>query len=259
MSASARRFRALDLERQLRFHQLARELGGLAPPVGLSLNGNRRTFISLRGGGRQPLVLSLHPAILDHERACDELPRWASRSGRGCGDGMRAALDAIGDAERARERHQAPIALEPLGGPLDLALTFAEVHGRHFPHLPRPSVAWSPGGLRGRRRHLRFASYRARPPRVLVSRRLDQPWVAREFVRYVLYHELCHHAQACDPVRGERPHSARFRRWEVAYPDSDLLRRWERQQLDRFLAGAPAGSDARAAGTEGLATLRGSV
>ncbi len=255
MSASIRRFNALDQACQQRFHDLAHELGHLAPPIRLNLNGNRRTYISLRGGGPRPLVHSLHPGILAHERACAELPRGASRAGRSCSDGMRAALDALGGAERARERHHEPIALEALGGPLDLAAAFGEVHARFFAHLPQPSVAWSPGGLRGRRRHLRFASYRTRPPRVLVSRRLDQPWVAREFVRYVLYHELCHHAQACDPVRGERPHSARFRRWEAAYPDSERLRRWERQQLDRFLAGEPAGADIRPAGFESLATV----
>jgi hypothetical protein len=151
---------------------------------------------------------------------------------------MRAALDAAGRALRTRERAAEPaIQLEPLGGPLDLEAAFARVHARWFPQLPRPAVAWSRLVVKPGRRHLRFASYRRAPsPLVLVSPRLDQPWVARDFVDFVLYHELCHHAQACDPRRGETAHSSRFRSLERRFPDWAVLEAWERQNLDRFLA-----------------------
>jgi predicted SprT family Zn-dependent metalloprotease len=71
---------------------------------------------------------------------------------------------------------------------------------------------------------------------VLVNPRLDQPWIARCFFEHVLFHELCHHAQACAPVRGERPHSQRFRAMERSYPYHAEAQAWERSHLDRLLS-----------------------
>jgi hypothetical protein len=221
-----------------RFAELHARLAALPRPVALSLNDNRTILISLRGDQWRGLRLSVHAELLKHPAAVADLPAWVSSGGRRASPAIRQALDQAGRALRAREREASPpLQLEPLGGPLDLDARFARVHAMWFPHLARPAVGWSRTVRRPNRRHLRFASYRRTPtPLVLVSPRLDQPWVARAFVDFVLYHELCHHAQACDPKRGETAHSARFRAWEQRFPDCELLLRWERENLDRFLA-----------------------
>lgn len=218
---------------------LAARLAALPRPARLKLNRNRSVFISLRADPRGALVLSVRPEILDHAAAVHDLPQWVASRGRGSTPAMRAALDAVGADLRESERMASPAPhLAPLDGPLDLPVAFARVHAAWFPHLPRPELGWSRRVSKPRRRHVRFACYRRHPvPLVLVSRRLDQPWVARAFVDYVLYHELCHHAQACDPRRGETPHSARFRAWERRFPDWQLIERWERAHLDAFLTG----------------------
>jgi len=128
------------------------------------------------------------------------------------------------------------VLLTTLDGTLDLQTAFSLVHQRHFPGLTRPRVAWSREIRKARQRHLRFASYRRKPtPLVMVHPRLNQPWVAIEFINFVLYHELCHHAQACDPQPRETAHSPRFRSWERQYPDYKNLLLWEKQNLERFL------------------------
>jgi hypothetical protein len=224
-------------ERERRYAELSARLAALPRPIALSLNDNRTILISLRGDFRRGLRLSIHRELLDHPAALADLPRWAAAGGRAASPAIRAALDQAGRALRARERQsQPPLELEPLGGPLDLREAFERVHAAWFLGLPLPEVGWSRTVRKPNRRHLRFASYRRRPtPLVLVSPRLDQPWVARAFVDFVLYHELCHHAQACDPKRGETAHSARFRAWERRFPGCELLLRWERENLDRFL------------------------
>ncbi len=215
--------------------QLEEALARLPRPVALRWNQNRRILISLRGGGLRPFILSLHPALLAYPQAIHDLPGWVAQGRRRITPAIRAALDAAGrDLARQQRAREAPIELEPLGGPLDLEACFREVHQTFFPHLRIPALGWSRRVGRKHLRHVRFASYQAQKSRVLVSRRLDQPWVAKAFVRFVLYHELCHHAIALDPRRGDTAHGPRFRALERRFPDYERVVRWERQQLQRF-------------------------
>ncbi len=210
------------------------------PRIALRLNRNRRLLLSLRyhrdGGG----TLSLHQDLLDHQEVLAELPAWIRGRGRGRFPGIRAGLLAV--ARIQGDRHGGgpalPAGIEPIGRAFDLDACLATVHGRWFPHLDRPPVAWARNARLGTQAHIRFGCYRRSPaPHISVHPRLRQPWVARVFVEHVLFHELCHHAQARKPVRGEPMHSERFRGWERIYPHHDLAQAWERAFLHHLLAG----------------------
>ena len=215
---------------------LALQLTGAVSHI--RLNSNARTLLSLRGSRSEGIRLSLHHGLLDHPAALAELPAWIRGHGRVPGPALRLAIDTVfGALAKKRRSHPATAPSFPaLSSPVDLDALYAEVHALWFPKLSRPPIAWGPHQRPKRRRHIRFAAYHRRPhARIIVNRLLDQPWVAREFLTYVLYHELCHHAQACDPVRGETPHSARFKTWEARYPRLPDLLAWEKAHLDRFL------------------------
>jgi hypothetical protein len=213
-------------------------LAGFEGGMSLRLNRNRRTLLSLRwhAGWR----LSLHEDMLDDAAALDDIVAWVAKRGRGRYPALNAAMRRVVDEHRQRERaDRGPLPfplLEPLGGALDLGGAFTRVHATWFAHLPKPRIDWSRGSLRRSQRHIRFGCYRRRPqPAITIHPRLDQPWVARAFVDHVLFHELCHHAQACAPLRGETAHSKRFRAWERSFPlHADVLA-WEAAHLDRFL------------------------
>lgn len=219
-----------------RVEALSRQLAGLVTSI--RLNHNDRTLISLRGSLREGIRLSLHHGLLDHPAALAALPGWIRGHGRTPSPILKTAIETVFSALAAKRRANpttSPV-FAPLDGPVDLESLYADVHRQWFPHLPCPPIAWGPRLERKRRRHIRFAAYYRKPKaRIIVNRLLDQPWVAREFVAYVLYHELCHHAQACNPVRGETPHSARFKEWESRYPRFRELLAWEKAHLDRFL------------------------
>ena len=219
-----------------RLSELTRQLGGLVR--GIRLNANGRILLSLRGSKSEGLRLSLHHRLLEHPAALAELPGWVRGNGRDTAPALRAAIEAV-FRDEAKSRRADPATVPnfaPLGGPLDLPTMYREVHALWFPHLSMPPVQWGRNRRVARRRLVRFAAYHRKPVRIVVNPVLDQPWVAREFVAYVLYHELCHHAQAADPVRGEKPHSARFKQWEARYPRFRELLTWEKAHLDRFLA-----------------------
>ncbi len=216
--------------------ELTGQLLGLVSSI--RINRNERTLLSLRGSRTEGIRLSLHHGLLDHPAALAELPAWIRGRGRVPGPALKAAIDTVFMtlAKKRRGHPQTAPVFEPLAGPVDLEALYATIHGQWFPQLTRPPVFWGPRLKPMRRRHIRFAAYHRKPhPRIIVNRLLDQPWIAREFVAYVLYHELCHHAQACNPVRGELPHSPRFKEWEARYPRFAELRLWEKAHLDRFL------------------------
>jgi hypothetical protein len=66
---------------------------------------------------------------------------------------------------------------------------------------------------------------------------LDQPFVPGWFLRYVLYHEMLH-SVVPDKVLSQgrrRVHTEEFNRRERQFPGYRRARRWEEENLSRFL------------------------
>lgn len=229
-----------DAVRRQRLEQLLVELAHRCPSARLRLNRNAKTMLSLRHRRQGGSVVSVHVDLLDHAVAVCALPEWVASQGRRLAPELRSALQEVWRSQRRQELVREPAVLpplEPIPVPFDLSLMLSEVHGAWFAHLPRPAVRWARSSPHRTLTSIRFACYRARPqPVIVVNPRLARPWVAKVFAEHVLYHELCHHAQACAPIRGESPHSRRFRQWETQYPHHDLAIAWERVHLERFLA-----------------------
>jgi hypothetical protein len=220
------------------FDRLLIELRRIEPKLRLRLNTNRRTLVSLRWS--RGWTLSLHEKLFALQSALDELPRWLKDKGRGkypgLDLGMQAVMRELRQTERADRGATYP-SLPTLAAPLDLQSIFDLVHGIWFAHLPKPPVRWSRRS-NSTQRHIRFGCYRRKPtPLITLHPRLNQSWVAKAFVEHVIFHELCHHAQACSPMRREAMHSQRFRQWEESYPLHAQVRAWERAHLEFFLDG----------------------
>ena len=224
-----------------RYAALVSAVAAVDRSLRVGLNANRRLLISLRYAGAGG-SLSVHHGLLDELATLSEIPRWIRARGKGRFPTIAAGMRAVSERLRlhagpARGTVPLPPA-EPLGGPFDLHPAFDRIHATWFAHTPKPRVAWARSGKRGRQTHIRFGCYRRRPaPAITLHPKLDQPWVARVFVEHVLFHELCHHAQACTPTRGESMHSERFRSWERRFPHHDLALAWEKAVLHHFLDG----------------------
>jgi hypothetical protein len=213
----------------------------LDPRWALRLNSNRHTLLSLRWHIDHGTV-SVHRDLLADAAFCAQLPAWVSAGGHGNFPAIDRALHVVQDRhfvdESAAARSRLP-PWAPIGTSLDLEGTFRRLHGDWFAHTPIPGVGWARGVAPGRRlTHIRFGAYHpGKWPKILLHPRLNQPWVARMFVEHVLFHELCHHAQACRPLRGEGAHSERFRTWERRFPQHQAAQAWEKAYLPYLLAG----------------------
>jgi hypothetical protein len=120
----------------------------------------------------------------------------------------------------------------------DLQRIFDGLNERYFrKRLRGYKVMW------GRRRKHRpkeyfiFGTIQEEDRVIRINPLLDQPFVPAWFLRYVLYHEMLHSVVPDEPVRGgrRRVHTEEFNRREQKFPSYRRARRWEEENLARFL------------------------
>jgi hypothetical protein len=227
--------------RRAHWQQLQSWLAQHQPRCSLKINRNRKTMLSMRGSPHGQVVVSLHVSLLDDAQLIPHLTHWIHTRGRVMPAYLRDAVQQTWQTQHRKimthERAQFP-ALPAPQRPLDLIAALDHVHGTWFSDLPKPALVWGKNPGTRALRAIRFGSYRAKPmPLITLHPRLNRDFVPWIFIEYIIFHELCHHRQACQPLRGERVHGARFHAWESAYPQFELAKTWERLFLDEMLRG----------------------
>jgi predicted metal-dependent hydrolase len=124
------------------------------------------------------------------------------------------------------------------GTHFDLRAMFDNLNKRYFRGRLRDyKVTW------GRRRKHRpkeyfiFGTIQEQDRVIRINRALDQSFVPASFLRYVLYHEMLH-SVVPDEVLSQgrrRVHTEEFNRRERRFPGYRRARRWEEENLSRFL------------------------
>jgi len=124
------------------------------------------------------------------------------------------------------------------GKHFDLGEMFSQLNKRYFRgRLRNYKVEW------GRRRkhrpkdHFVFGTIQEEDRVIRVHPLLDQAFVPRWFLKYVLYHEMLHSVVPDKPLRNgrRRVHTEEFNRRERQFRGYHRARRWEEQNLARFL------------------------
>jgi hypothetical protein len=120
----------------------------------------------------------------------------------------------------------------------DLRPMFDNLNKRYFRgRLRGYKVMW------GRRREHRakeyfiFGTIQEEDRVIRINRALDQPFVPAWFLRYVLYHEMLHSVVPDEVISQgrRRVHTEEFNRRERKFPGYRRARRWEEENLSRFL------------------------
>jgi hypothetical protein len=124
------------------------------------------------------------------------------------------------------------------GKHFDLQHIFQDLNARHFRgRLRGYEVKW------GRRRKHRpkeyfiFGTIQEEDRVIRINPLLDQSFVPLWFLRYILFHEMLHSVVPDEPVAGgrRRVHTEEFNRRERQFPSYRRARRWEEENLARFL------------------------
>lgn len=122
----------------------------------------------------------------------------------------------------------------------DLAAIFTDINARYFAGAVAARIAWSRGSAERRRHSILFGSYLRSPGetvgQIKIHPALDQDWVPKGFVEFVVHHECLHAVVPTRCIDGRRAfHPPEFRRRERLYPEFQKWRRWEKENLGRFL------------------------
>ena len=204
----------------------------LSSPLRVIWTENRRTMLSAR---RRDGVLHLRL-----HRIFEAAPREVLEAVAGfvAGDDVGASrcLDRF-IAERAPRIPRPVRRLRPRGRVHDLRTIFDEQNERFFHGACAASITWGRGGRRRRWRSIQLGLYRPDERLISIHPCLDQTFVPRFYVGWVVYHEMLHDVFGV-ARRGERRsvHPPEFALLEETYPDHARCKRWEERNLSRLLA-----------------------
>ena len=124
------------------------------------------------------------------------------------------------------------------GTHFDLRAIFDDLNERFFRgRLRGYKVTWGRRRKHRPRENFIFGTIQEEDRLIRINAALDQPFVPCWFLRYVLYHEMLHSVVPDEALsrNRRRVHTAEFNRREREFPYDRRARRWEEENLSRFL------------------------
>jgi hypothetical protein len=216
-----------SLERKLR--------AAFAGPVILSITDNRHSIITHRVQ-KGTLHARIHHMFLDAPAGVVEaLVRYVTRGDR---DASAILGDFIDDNgfRLARRKRGAPLISK--GRHHDLLSLFDKTNQRYFNGSMNALITWGKRGTSQsrERKTIKLGSYSAVDRLIRVHPALDQKWVPRYFVAYIVYHEMLHHV-----IPGSRGlgrvnlHPPEFKQREREFRYFQRSLDWEKKHVTRLL------------------------
>jgi hypothetical protein len=218
-----------SLERKLRV--------AFAGPLVLSITDNRHSIITHRVQ-RGTLHVRVHHMFLDAPTPIvDALVRYVTRGDRQASAALGHFIDDNG-LRLARRKRTAPLVTR--GKHHDLLALLDQVNERYFAGGPRPLITWGkrPTPSKARvRKTIKLGSYSGVDRLIRVHPALDQRWVPRYFVAYIVYHELLHHQIPASRGLGRvNVHPPEFKQREREFRHFERALAWERRHVGRLLS-----------------------
>lgn len=218
-----------ELEQQLKVH--------IGAPVLVSFTDNTSTMISFKrrgrafylrvhrmfGGAPAPVVSALGSFVSKDQTTRAEaklLDDWIERH-----------RDSLNTARADALKPQ------PFGEVYDLIGMFDDLNARYFGGKIEAQITWTRAAKNQRRTSIHMGTYSDELRLIRIHPALDQAWVPKFFVEFVVFHEMLHQVHQVGPHEGGRRevHSRAFRRDEARFLEYREARAWERQNLKRLL------------------------
>ena len=133
---------------------------------------------------------------------------------------------------------QRQLNLQPEGKHFDLRQIFNDLNHRYFRRQLRGyRVMWGRRRKQRPREYFIFGTIQEEDRVIRINPLLDQAFVPLWFLRYVLYHEMLHSVVPDEPGPNgrRRVHTEEFNRRERRFRGYRRARRWEEENLARFL------------------------
>ena len=123
----------------------------------------------------------------------------------------------------------------------DLQVIFDELNASFFHDACAARITWGHAGRRRYRRSIQLGVYRSQERLISIHPSLDQAFVPRFYVTWIVYHEMLHDVFGI-AVSGRRRsmHPPEFGALEQTYPEYQRCKDWEHANLSRLLQYAPS-------------------
>jgi hypothetical protein len=206
-------------------------------PVILSITDNRHSIITHRVQ-KGVLHARVHHMFLDAPATVvDALVRYVTRGDRDASATLGDHIDDNG-FRLARRKRSAPLVSR--GKHHDLLELFEGINDRYFGGGINAVITWGKRPTRKTRgvpqKTIKLGSYSAVDRLIRIHPALDQKWVPRYFVAYIVYHEMLHHV-----IPGSRGlgrvnlHPPEFKEREKQFRYFERALQWERRRVARLL------------------------
>jgi hypothetical protein len=212
--------------------------GAHVGPVALHINDNVSRMVTSGKRGEQ-LRVGVHHMFLDAPPAIQAaLVRYVVANDRGASNELGRFIAAHQFRIRASRPPTSP--LRTRGQVHDLLPLFQRNNRRYFGNTHDALITWARRSTkpdrRSPRRSIKLGSYDAVQRLVRIHPVLDQAWVPRYFVEYVVYHEMLHHVVPIYREGGRAIlHPAVFRERERQFHAYERAMKWERDHIARLL------------------------
>jgi hypothetical protein len=220
--------------RQMLERRLELAFGG---PVQLGVTDNRRRMVTqTRSRGR--LRVRLHMMFLGaEERVKSALVAYVVHADREASQIVGEFIEQ--NLHRIRASRTARGLLRTAGQVHDLEAILHDVNQRYFAGtVSDVLITWGrkTKPRADQRTSIKLGSYSATERLIRIHPVLDQRWVPRYFVQYIVYHELLHHLVPEVRVSGRTLlHPPEFQRRERDFQQFNRALTWEQKHIDRLL------------------------
>jgi hypothetical protein len=206
-------------------------------PVQLAVTDNRRRMVT-HTLARGTLRVRVHMMFLGApDRVLDALVRYVVHADERASQAVGDFIDA--NAHRIRASRSVLGPLRTRGRVHNLMQILSDINESHFgSSIADVLITWGrrTQPQQKKRSSIKLGSYSAVERLVRVHPVLDNEWVPRYFVSYIVYHELLHHVIPAERVAGRAVlHTAEFELREREFRHYERAIAWEGKHLNRLL------------------------
>ncbi len=207
--------------------------------VDLTLTHNRVSMLSVNFVHNGHVRIRMHTQFLEAPSTVQgALARYLRTRRRE--DWAPVAIFARGIPASAVRPVETVCRLSDRGQVHDLRLIATEVNKRFFSGKVKCWTGWGGRTARsrrqGRRRSIRYGSWSPATRMIRINPLLDDMRVPRDFVAYIVFHEMLHAVVPSEHVAGRRmDHGVNYRRMERGYPEIERMKQMGRDLLDVLL------------------------
>ena len=209
-------------------HWLSRTIGRA---VTLRYTKNRSTMLSFREDD-SVLRVRLHRMFADATRG--EMLALAAYLRDGDVEAGKV-LDRF--IRQHKDEFREPVTVQPVGRFHHLQEMFDELNRDYFHDSCKAFITWGKAAARRRRRRsIQLGSYVSNERLIRIHPCLDQAFVPRYYVAWVIFHEMLHEVFGIEGNHGRRSlHPPEFMAIEESYPDYIECKKWEEANIHRLL------------------------